>query len=65
MAKKSETRYVYSDEEESIRANAEVIKGLVKRSLKSSDLKEISDCLKEIGVYADGIIEDVDRMAEV
>ena len=64
MVKKDETQYMYSDEEEDIKGNAEVIKSFVKDASKTNDINKIKDLLKLIDSVADAIIEDVDRMAE-
>ena len=64
MVKKGEIQYMYNDEEEDIKGNAEVIKSFVKDASKTNDIKKIKDLLKLIDSVADAIIEDIDRMAE-
>jgi len=65
MAKKSETRYVYSDEEEDIRGTADSIKEVIKDAMKTNDVKKLKHYLSTIDSMVDAINEDVDRMAEV
>jgi len=65
MAKKSETRYMYSDEEEGIRGTADSIKEVIKDAMKTNDIKKLKHYLSTIDSMVDAIIEDVDRMAEV
>ena len=65
MAKKGETQYMYSDEEEDIIGNAESIKKIIKLIRKSSNLGEIKNYVEAIDVHADNIIRDVNIMAEV
>jgi hypothetical protein len=55
---------MYSDDEEDIKGNAEVIKSFIKDASKTNDIKKIRDLLKLIDSVADAIIEDIDRMAE-
>ena len=64
MAKKSETRYVYSDEEEDIGGTADSIKEVIKDAMKTNDVKKLKHYLSTIDSMVDAIIEDVDRMAE-
>jgi len=66
MAKiEKKSKYVYSDEEEEIRGNAESIKEIIKLMHKTSNITELKIYAEIIDMHTDNIISEIDRMAEV
>lgn len=65
MNKTNEKEYLYSDEEEAIRGNADAIKEIIKLIRKSKNLKDIKNYVEAIDLHIDNIISEIDMLAEV
>jgi len=65
MDKTNEKEYLYSDEEEEIRGNADAIKEIIKLIRKSKNLKDIKNYVETIDLHTDNIISEIDMLAEV
>jgi len=66
MAKiEKKSKYLYSDEEEAVRGNAESIKEIIELIRKNSNITELKIYAEAIDMHIDNIISEIDRMAEV